>query len=140
MLHGLRTAKAQSISRARWMVVDDNEGVLGLLGDLLEALGVAEVLRCRSAAEALAIFSAAPCRFQFVITDLEMPGMNGIELCRRLREIAPQLKVVLATGSGIANEAGARQCGFCGFLPKPFPAAELWRAIESAGVLLPANN
>ncbi|TAL04033.1 MAG: response regulator, partial [Verrucomicrobia bacterium] len=71
----------------------------------------------------------------FVITDFDMPGMNGIELCRRLHEVAPRLKIVLASGSGIANEAGARQCGFCGFLPKPFPAAELFRTIEAAGVL-----
>jgi|SRR6266568_3040447 len=134
-LLGSMTAQGQSNPRARWMVVDDNEGVLDLLGDLLEALGIAEVLRCRSAAEALAVFSASPNQFQFVITDFDMPGMNGIELCRRLHAMAPRLKIVLATGSGIANEAGARQCGFCGFLPKPFPAADLWRTVEAAGVL-----
>jgi len=129
------TRKMPTTPRARWMVVDDNEGVLDLLADLLEALGVADVQRFQSSAAALAAFRATPDRFQFVITDFDMPGMNGIELCRRLHEVSPQLKIVLASGSGAANEAGARSCGFCGFLPKPFPAAELWRTIEAAGVL-----
>jgi two-component system cell cycle sensor histidine kinase/response regulator CckA len=137
-----KEAKTQTSPRARWMVVDDNEGVLDLLADLLEALGVADVQRFHSGAAALAAFNASPNQFQFVITDFDMPGMNGIELCRRLHEVAPRLKIVLASGSGIANEAGARQCGFCGFLPKPFPAADLWRTIEAAGVLSAslANN
>ena len=128
-------AAAQNCARARWMVVDDNEGLLDFLASLLETLGVAEVQRCHSGAEALAAFSARPAAFQFVITDLDMPGMNGIELCRRLHAVSPGLKVALATGSSVANEAGARQCGFCGLLAKPFPAAALWRVVESAGVL-----
>ena len=47
-------------ARARWMVVDDNEAVLDFLASLLEALGIADVRRCRSGAEALAEFTAAP--------------------------------------------------------------------------------
>jgi CheY-like chemotaxis protein len=63
-----------------------------------------------------------------------MPGMNGIELCRRLLSISPGLKVVLATGNSAANVAGARSCGFYGLLNKPFAAAELHRLAEKAGV------
>jgi CheY-like chemotaxis protein len=121
-------------TRARWMVVDDNHAVLDFLASLLESLGIAEVHRFENANEALAAFNAAPEQFQFVITDLEMPGMNGIELCRRLRAISPEVKIVLATGSAVANEAGARRCGFCGMLAKPFPAAALWRVMEAAAV------
>lgn len=134
---GQSAVVSQPSTRARWMVVDDNETVLDFLAGLLETLGIADVQRCHSGAEALAAFNATPDQFQFVITDLDMPGMNGIELCRRLRAVAPGLKVVLATGSGFANDAGARQCGFCGLLAKPFPAAQLWRTIEAAGVLNP---
>ena len=130
-----KAIKTQTAPRARWMVVDDNEGVLDLLADLLEALGVADVQRFHSSAAALAAFKASPHQFQFVITDLDMPGMNGIELCRRLHAIAPRLKVVLATGSSDTSEAAARQSGFFGLLAKPFAADALWRMVESAGVL-----
>ena len=137
-----QAAKATATARARWMVVDDDEGVLDFIASLLESLGVADVLRFQSGRDALAAFNAMPGQFQLVITDLDMPGMNGIELCRRLRAAAPELKVVLATGSVTANDAGARQCGFCGLLSKPFPAAELWRIMSAAGVLNPiaSNN
>lgn len=122
-------------ARARWMVVDDDDGVRDFLACVLEMRQVAEISSFRSAKEALAAFTATPEQYQFVITDLDMPGMNGIELCRRLRAFAPELKVVLATGNGAANAAGARQCGFCGLLAKPFPAAEVWRMVEAAGVI-----
>lgn len=121
-------------SRVRWMVVDDDDSVRDFVASVLELRGVAEVSRFRCAQEALAAFTATPDQFQFVITDLDMPGMNGIELCRRLRTMAPQLKVVLATGNGAANEVGAQQCGFFGLLAKPFPAADVWRMVEAAGV------
>ena|ERR1051325_12003066 len=138
LFDSMATETQTAPARARWMVVDDNEGVLDFLASLLETLGVADVQRFHSGAEALAAFASSPDRFQFVITDLEMPGMNGIELCRRLHQVSPQVKVVLATGSAAANETGARACGFCGMLAKPFPAAELWRTMEAAGVLNPA--
>jgi len=129
-------SKMETIApHARWMVVDDDDGVRGFLASVLQMRGGAAIAQFRSAAEALAAFAAMPNQFQFVITDLEMPGMNGIELCRRLHELSPNLKVLLATGNGTANEAGARQSGFCGLLSKPFPASELWRTVEAAGVI-----
>ena len=132
---------AHPTPRACWMVVDDDEAVLHFLASLLESLGVAEVHRFQNGDEALAAFHRAPERFQFVVTDLEMPGMNGIELCRRLRAVAPELKVVLATGSATVCETGAGRCGFFGLLAKPFPAAALWRMVEAAGVLhRPGSN
>jgi CheY-like chemotaxis protein len=124
---------------ARWLVVDDTECVLELLTTLLARLGRAEICRCRSGAEALAQFAAAPESFEFVVTDLEMPGMNGIELCRELHARAPHLKILLATGSSLASEESARQLGFCGLLAKPFPPAELHCAVAAAG-LLPAET
>jgi len=126
-----------SVGRARWMVVDDDDGVRNLLAAVLETRGVADVASFRSASEALAAFTAAPEQFQFVITDLNMPGMNGIELCRRLRALSPQLKIMLATGNVAANADGAKRCGFCGLIAKPFPTAELWRTVEACGVLTP---
>lgn len=122
-------------ARARWMVVDDNDGVRDFLACVLEMRGMADIFSFGSAHEALAAFTATPDQFQLVITDLDMPGMNGIELCRRLRAMSPELKIVLATGNDAANVAGAQQCGFSGLLAKPFPAAEVWRMVEATGVI-----
>jgi CheY-like chemotaxis protein len=118
----------------RWMVVDDSAEVLELAAMLLERLGGARVSRCRSGAAALAEFAAAPGTFGFVLTDLVMPGMDGIELCRRLRAQAPGLPVLLATGSALITRAEARNLGFCGLLEKPFLPGTLRAALKTAGI------
>lgn len=121
--------------RPRWLVVDDTDAVLLLMATLLERMGAAEICRAHSAAEALEKFAAAPERFTFVVTDFNMPGMNGAELCQRLHALAPSLPVLLATGSAEITPAGARGLGFCGLVFKPFPVGEFAEAVAAAGVM-----
>jgi len=119
----------------RWLVVDDTEGVLELMAMMLGKIGAAEICRAHSGAEALVLYTAAPETFTFVVTDFEMPGMNGAELCRRLHELSPKLPILLATGSALMTKEAARELGFCGILFKPFTLEELSQAVVSAGVL-----
>ena len=121
--------------RPRWLVVDDTEGVLELMATLLERIGGAEICRAHSGPEALELFATAPEAFTFVVTDYEMPGMNGAELCSRLHALTPGLPILLATGSAQVSVAAARELGFCGLLLKPFPPGDLTRAVADAGVL-----
>lgn len=117
------------------MIVDDNADVLWLLSELAAQLTDAEIGCFSSPREALAVFGGAPEKFQFVITDLEMPDMDGIEFCRRLRALSPGIKVLLSSGSRILTNAEAVQNGFCGLLPKPFPLVAMRRELALAGVL-----
>jgi CheY-like chemotaxis protein len=77
--------------------VDDEEPVRQLLCDILEDEGV-EVTLAANGAEALARFE--PGKFDAVITDLGMPGMNGWELLRRVGERDPQVPLAVITGWG----------------------------------------
>jgi CheY-like chemotaxis protein len=125
----------------RWMIVDDNEEILLLMRDIAAQFSDAEIECFNSPHAALAAFGAAPENFELVITDFEMPGMNGVELCRRLRAISSAAKILLATGSGLVSEEAAAHEGFCGLLHKPFPFASLQRALAAAGLLeIPAEN
>jgi CheY-like chemotaxis protein len=124
----------QTAGRERWMVVDDFNSMLESTARLLERLGRADISRCRSGAEALAAFNANPGAFTFVVTDLNMPEMDGIELCRALRALEPRLPILLTTGNAIITEAEARDRGFCGLLEKPFQPRTLLAALESAGI------
>ena len=113
----------------RWMLVDDNEDILMMVSLMLETLTGTTIERFNDPKAALAAFAAAPEKYELVITDFEMPGMNGVELCQRLRVIAPAQKVFLATGSGYFTPAAARRAGFSALLNKPFPLSTLQAAI-----------
>lgn len=120
---------------ARWLVVDDTAPVLKLLTHLLESLGRAEIVPYTSAPAALVAFLAAPESFELVITDLEMPQMDGIAFSRSLHARMPRVKVLLATGSGLVTPDEARDLGFCGLLAKPFSPEDINRALAGAGIL-----
>ncbi len=120
----------------RWMIVDDNRDILAMLQAGLTPLHPGGVECFDSPHTALAAFAVAADEYEMVITDFEMPGMDGIELCRRLQALAPELKVLLATGSGFFTETAARHAGFSALLNKPFPLSELKHALTEAGVTM----
>lgn len=126
-----RTLQTEPAGRRCWMLVDDNEEILRLLEEAVAKIFRVEVAAYHLPADALAAFCTAPERFQCVITDLEMPGMNGFELCIRLHAISPRTKVLLSTGSQHVTAAEAGSRGFCGMLTKPFSFATLRREIDS---------
>lgn len=116
-------------TRTRWMIVDDNADILLMLSAVLENFTSAEIESHDSPQSALAAFIQSPDSYELVLTDFEMPGMDGAELCRRLHTISPAQKIFLATGSGFFTEAAARHAGFSALLNKPFPLAELQAAL-----------
>lgn len=127
-------------SRPRWMIVDDSPDILSLIRDILARFNAVDIECFNSPQSALAAFEADPNAFEFVITDLEMPDMSGIELCRRLRRLTPLLKILLTTGSEILSSEEAAQKGFCGLLHKPFPLPALQRALEPATLKYSQNS
>jgi CheY-like chemotaxis protein len=111
----------------RVLVVDDEEALARLAGAMLDDLGYGHDA-FTSPALALAAFSAAPERYDAVITDERMPGMSGSELIRALRAVRAGIPVVLA--SGYAGAALARQGGAGGVLRKPYSVMELALALQ----------
>ena len=120
-------------SGARWMVVDDDTDVLDTVTQLLAAVSAAEIYGFASPWQALDALATEPNGFDLVITDLEMPAMNGIDFRRHVRAIAPSTKVLLATGSGLFTDESAREKGFCGLLCKPFSLCALKRTLARVG-------
>jgi CheY-like chemotaxis protein len=94
---------------------------------MIEELGH-DAIEASGGAEALAILARRP-EIDLVVTDHAMPGMTGVELARRLREVAPALPVVLATG--YAELPGGADLGLPR-LAKPFRQQELGAAIAAA--------
>ncbi len=113
----------ESGSKIRILVVDDNQCIREILTDLLSRRGH----QCESATNGIeAIEKIKQNDFDAVITDLQMPEMDGIVLTRELHEHFSDLPVMIMTGQPddswmeSAIRAGARE-----FLRKPFVISEL---------------
>jgi two-component system cell cycle sensor histidine kinase/response regulator CckA len=118
-----------------WLLVDDNEEILATISALFEALTGATI-ECHSTPKsALRAFAAAPEKYELVVTDYEMPGMSGLELCRRLKALVPDQKIILATGSYLFTLRSARNVGFSGLLNKPFRPTEMVAALADVGIV-----
>jgi len=112
------------------LVVDDTPQNVRLLEAVLTPHGY-RVLAAGSGADALEVISAAPP--DLVLLDVVMPGMDGYEVCRRLREDAATrlLPVVMITASGEQQKVEAIEAGADDFVPKPFNQAELLARVRS---------
>lgn len=81
----------------RILVVDDDVSVLRPMAALIATLGY-EVDRASGGQEALERYAEAGGDYSCVLSDVMMPGINGVELCRRLKALDPDLPMVLMTG------------------------------------------
>ena len=78
-----------------------------------------------------ALLTSSGDDIEVVVSDVNMKGMNGVELCRRLLEGRPQLPVILITAFGSMDLAiQAIRAGAYDFVPKPFEIDQLVLAIE----------
>ncbi len=116
----------------RVLVVDDDPGVRYTLREILASEGLL-VDEAADGAEALAKLEGHP----LVLTDLRMPGMDGMELLRRLAARSPAPRVVLITAHGSERQAvDAMKAGAYDYFRKPFETEELLavvrRAVEAA--------
>jgi DNA-binding NtrC family response regulator len=119
--------------KGRILLVDDEPNLRKVLGALLQQEGY-EVLAEADGASALArIRSAPPDSFDIVITDLRMPGMDGMELLRALGREEPGLPVVLLTAHGTVDTAvEAVKLGALDFLEKPFDRDQINQVVAKA--------
>lgn len=111
-------------------VIDDDESARHSLEFLLDVAGV----RVRSFASADAFLKAAPpLTGACVVTDVRMPGMNGIELAEELERRGGQAPVVVITGhADVPLAIQAMKAGVADFIEKPFDDEVMLAAIRSA--------
>jgi signal transduction histidine kinase/CheY-like chemotaxis protein len=114
------------------LVVDDEQALVALTEEMLAGLGY-EPVGFDSSAAALAAFRQQPERFDLVLTDENMPGLTGTELTRELRQIRPDIAVILVSGFGggqLAERAAA--AGIHEVLRKPLQRRDLSEAMAHA--------
>jgi DNA-binding response OmpR family regulator len=110
--------------------VDDDEALLRVTARGLRAAGAA-VTECSSAEAAMA--EVDPGSFDVVVSDIDMPGLSGVELVRVLRSRGLDVPVILVTGSpSIGSAVEAVELGAFKYLMKPMNLSQLVATVEAA--------
>jgi putative two-component system response regulator len=124
-----------SVPRLRVLCVDDETITLRLITRLLERMGF-DPIGTGSTVQALELFDAHP--FDLVLTDIRMPGMDGHQFLRAIRDRNEDIPVVVATGQASLETAIAvLHEGASGMIVKPFTAEEF--SAELAAVMARAR-
>ncbi|MFH1977584.1 MAG: response regulator [Pseudomonadota bacterium] len=118
------------MSVTKILIVDDEELIVKLLSMSLRSDGY-QTVSAFSGEQGLEVFRAeAP---DIVVTDIKMPGMDGLEMLKRIKEINPDKEVIIVTGlSDIDSTITALQYGASDFINKPVQDAALAIALERA--------
>ncbi|RPJ11518.1 MAG: response regulator, partial [Desulfobacteraceae bacterium] len=102
------------------LLVDDEEDILKIGTEMLTNLGY-KVMPVRSGTEAVKLFNEKKDEIHLVILDMVMPGLNGSETFDLLKNIQPDIKVLLSSGYSLSQEASQiLENGRNSFIQKPF--------------------
>ncbi len=114
----------------RILVVDDEQGMRDVLNLDLTTQGY-DVRLAMDASQALEVLQQE--KIHMVISDIKMPGMNGLELLEKIKAIDPRIEVIIMTGHGtVENAVQAMKKGAYDFILKPFNLDEMRALIEKA--------
>ncbi len=114
----------------RILVIDDEEIARKNLSHILEK-DAYEVLTAEDGRDALSKLSAAS--FDVVISDLKMPGVNGMEILETIRQTRPDTRVVMVTGfATVPSAVEAMKKGAFSYISKPFKLEEVRTAVREA--------
>jgi len=112
----------------RILAVDDDPFILGLIPTISAKAGFSEVTAAASGEQALRVLADSDMVFDCLLFDIDMPGMDGIELCRRVRQIPQYLQtpiVMLTAKRDMENMGDAYRAGATDYATKPFDIEEL---------------
>ncbi len=114
------------------LLVDDEDSLIDLGRNMLKKLGY-QVKTWTRPIKALEAFQADPHQFDLVISDMTMPNMTGDILTEELRQIRPDIPIIICTGySERINEQRAEELNIQGLIMKPFTIRRLAKAVHEA--------
>jgi two-component system KDP operon response regulator KdpE len=123
-------AAPERASRGKLLIVDDEPSIRWALHQTLQTMGF-EVSEATSGEEAIALVRTV--RYDAVLLDIQMPGMNGVQACQEIRKLLPMLGILMVTVRDTEeNKIEALDAGADDYVTKPFNVRELAARIRAA--------
>ncbi|MDR1662672.1 MAG: chemotaxis response regulator CheY [Azoarcus sp.] len=120
-------------AKTKFLIVDDFSTMRRIVRNLLKELGYTNADEAEDGVAALQKLESTPSEFNFVVSDWNMPNMDGLTLLQRIRS-SPQLKhlpvLMITAEAKKENIIAAAQAGASGYIVKPFTAATLAEKLE----------
>jgi two-component system chemotaxis response regulator CheY len=116
------------------LIVDDDPLIRRLIVTTLEDVAAFELKEAGDGVEALDRASEAPP--EIVLLDIDMPRLNGIETCRRLRDDPATARATIVMLTAVSDDGAERRASDAGadlFLTKPFSPLDLLRLVDRLG-------
>ena len=114
------------------LIVDDEPDMCWALTRLLNKYGISSN-QALGALEALQYLRAAD-PYQLAFVDAKLPDMDGLELARRLRQLVPEIRIVMVSGyfyrDDVAVQEAMAEGLICGFVAKPFDHQEILKFLD----------
>jgi PAS domain S-box-containing protein len=116
----------------RLLFIDDEQQITKIASRMLESMGF-KVDQETNPQKALELFKENPADYDLVITDMAMPQMNALKLFKEIRDLRPDIPVILSSGHNpLIDKEKAKETGFSAYILKPFTKAELSTAVQNA--------
>ncbi len=111
------------------LLVEDEESIRELLSEWLRSNNF-QLTVAKDAAEALSYFNNGKPHFELLLTDIGLPGMNGVELAKRVKQKSPGIKIIASTGYVDESEQKRlKEIGFADVVRKPFDFQNLLQTL-----------
>jgi len=128
---------SQQQQNIRVLVVDDEQPMLNLVEGVLKSIGVVNIVTALDGQQALGIVSSESTAFDLVISDWQMPNMDGLALLEEFRELHPGTPFVMLTAKNdVAAFGAAKRSGATYFFMKPMEAPDLAARLSSLFLLM----
>jgi two-component system, chemotaxis family, chemotaxis protein CheY len=129
--HALAHAGDQMTADPRFLIVDDFSTMRRIVRNLLKEIGFANAEEAEDGAVALTMLKTS--KFDFIVSDINMPNMNGFELLKIVRadETLKSIPFLMVTAEAKKDDiVHAAQCGASGYIVKPFTKATLEEKVQ----------
>ena len=115
-----------SLADIKILVVEDEEDMRASIKEMLNELGVTQIFEAPSGEEALEFLYSSESFIDLVMCDWNMPGMEGIDVLKKLRSVKSDMPFLIVTGrSDMESVVEAKEAGVTAYIRKPFTPKQL---------------